>query len=219
VDDLTGPSRRRCVPDGEGGPGYAHRQRDFASRRFRYLPLDVRGLDRSQPPEDIFSPANIGTRFELREETRATDFYDAEQTTTSFYGMLDLPLAARWQLIAGARVERFDQRVTTFDLFDTDAATIDARIKATDLFPSVNLVFAPRADQNVRFGFSQTGWSSTANRLTTGGSACTAGPVCSSGTPPGRTASGGCLARFSNGTGATSFSGTSPIDRAHLTRM
>jgi outer membrane receptor protein involved in Fe transport len=138
------------------GPGYARRQRDFASRRFRFLPLDIRGFDLTREPEQLFTPENIGPYFEIREETRSTDFYDAEQTTTAFYGMVDLPLAARWRLVGGARVEQFDQRVTTFDLFDTDATTIDAEINETDLFPAANLVFSPRSDQNVRFGFSQT---------------------------------------------------------------
>ncbi|HSL21332.1 MAG TPA: TonB-dependent receptor [Vicinamibacterales bacterium] len=140
----------------KGGPAYARRQRDFASRRFRFVPLDIRGFDLTRQPEEIFTPENIGRYFELREETRPTDFYDAEQTTTAFYGMADVPLSARWRLVGGLRVETFTLRVTTFDLFDTDAATIDAEIDETDLFPAVNLVFSPRRDQNLRFGFSQT---------------------------------------------------------------
>jgi outer membrane receptor protein involved in Fe transport len=138
------------------GPGYTRRQRDFASRRFRFIPLDIRGFDLTQAPEELFTPANIGRYFELREETRSTDFYDAGQETVAFYGMLDLPLANRWRIVSGARVERFHQLVTTFDLFDTDTATVDAEIEETDLFPAVNLVYAVRADQNLRFGFSQT---------------------------------------------------------------
>jgi outer membrane receptor protein involved in Fe transport len=138
------------------GPGYARRQRDFSSRRFRFLPLDIRGFDLTQQPEQLFTPDNIGRYFELREETRSTDFYDAEQTTAAFYGMVDLPLAARWRLVGGARVEKFNQVVTTFDLFDTDAATIDAEIDETDLFPALNLVFSPRTDHNLRLGVSQT---------------------------------------------------------------
>lgn len=140
----------------KAGPAYARRQRDFASRRFRFIPLDIRGFDLTQTPEQLFSAENIGRYFELREETRATDFYDAEQDTTAFYGMLDLPLADRWRLVGGARVERFSQLVTTFDLFDADAGTIEAEIDETDLFPAVNVVYAVGADQNIRFGFSQT---------------------------------------------------------------
>ena len=142
------------------GPQYTVRQRDFSSRRFRFIPVNTAGLDLSQPAEQLFSAANIGSRFELREETRATDFYDAEQTTLGGYAMIDLPLSNTWRLVGGVRAERFDQAVNTFDLFDTDVDDdldqISARIEKTDLFPSVNVVNAFRPNQNLRFGFSQT---------------------------------------------------------------
>jgi TonB-dependent receptor len=74
--------------------------------------------------------------------------------------MIDVPMSDRWRVVAGLRVERFDQTVDTFDLFDTDVDgeldTIQASIDETDLFPSMNLVYAVRPDQNVRIGFSQT---------------------------------------------------------------
>jgi outer membrane receptor protein involved in Fe transport len=91
------------------GPQYTKRERDFSSRRFRFIPLNTSGLDLSLPASQLFTPENIGSRFELREETRATDFYGAEQTTTGGYGMIDLPLSNTWRLIGGLRVERFEQ--------------------------------------------------------------------------------------------------------------
>jgi outer membrane receptor protein involved in Fe transport len=142
------------------GPGYVRRERDFSSRRFRMIPLSTTGLDLTQSPEALFTPANIGTRFELREETRPTDTYDADQTITSAFGMIDLPLATEWRLIGGLRVEHFEQNVNTFDPFSLslfgDAQTVSSVIEETDLFPSVNLVYAVRPDQNLRFGVSQT---------------------------------------------------------------
>ena len=144
------------------GPGYTRRERDFSSRRFRFIPLanGTERFDFSQTPEQIFTAANIGPAFELREETRATDFYTAEQDVASFFGMLDLPLSNAFRLVGGVRVERFSQIVDTFDLFDVDAdgeaATIRGEIDETDLFPSLNLVYAVRPDQNIRVGFSQT---------------------------------------------------------------
>ncbi len=144
------------------GPGYTRRERDFASRRFRFIPLanTTERFNFAQTPEQIFTPANIGPLFELREETRNTDFYTAAQEVASFYGMIDLPLSYSVRLIGGARVERFSQIVDTFDLFDTGedgaAATIRGQIEETDLFPSLNVVYAVRQDQNIRVGFSQT---------------------------------------------------------------
>ena len=144
------------------GPGYTRREREFASRRFRFIPLanTTERFNFAQTPEEIFTAANIGPLFELREETRNTDFYTAEQEVASFYGMVDLPLSYRVRLIGGARIERFSQTVDTFDLFDTGedgaAATIRGQIEETDLFPSLNVVYAVRQDQNIRVGFSQT---------------------------------------------------------------
>jgi outer membrane receptor protein involved in Fe transport len=142
------------------GTQYTTRQRDFGSRRFRFIPLNTSGLDLSLSPEQLFTPANIGTRFELREETRATDFYDAEQNTAGGYAMLDIALSNTWRLVGGLRAERFDQTVNTFDLFDTDVDDeldqVTASLEDTDVFPALNVVNAIRPNQNLRFGVSQT---------------------------------------------------------------
>ncbi len=140
------------------GAQHVDRTRDFSSRRFRFVPTNTVGLDQSAAPETLFASVNIGPRYEIKEETRTTDTYAADQQTTSFYAMTDVALGASTRLIAGARVERFEQNVDTFDQFDfnDDPEVIRASIEETDFFPSVNLVFAPRANHNLRFGFSQT---------------------------------------------------------------
>ena len=120
-----------------------------------------RDIDLSRPAEQLFTAANIGDVFELKEETRGTDRYDATQEVGSFYGMIDLPLSASARLVTGARVETFTQDVETLDPF---AGTIDqqsadvqrASLDETDIFPAINFVYALRPDQNVRLGYSQT---------------------------------------------------------------
>jgi TonB-dependent receptor len=142
------------------GPYVSQRTRDFSSRRFRFVPINVVRFDLTPAPEDLYTPANIGPVFELREETRATDFYDAEQTIYAGYGVLDLSLSSRARLIAGVRVEKFNQVVNTFDAFDLDldgnVATITAEIDKTDVFPSINYVHDLGNQQNLRIAFSQT---------------------------------------------------------------
>lgn len=137
------------------------RDRDFLSRRLRFNPRNATGVDLSAPVEQIFAPANVGPAFELREETRGTDRYDAAQSVGAFYGMVDLPLAASARLVTGARVEQFSQQVETLDPF---AGTLDqqtgdvltASLDETNVFPSVNFIYAATAGQNVRIGYSQT---------------------------------------------------------------
>jgi len=140
------------------GASYMDRERDFTSRRFRFIPINTSGLNLSAPAEQLFTATTIGTNFELKEETRVTDTYDAGQTIGGFYAMTDLSLASRLRLVAGARIERFDQEVNTFDLFDFegDPDVITASLAETDVFPALNFVYAIRPDQNLRIGFSQT---------------------------------------------------------------
>ena len=143
------------------GASYLDRNRDFLSRRLRFTPRHAAGVDLSAPVEQILAPDNIGRAFELREETRGTDRYDATQSVGAFYGMVDLPLSARTRLVTGARVEQFAQQVETLDPFagtlnQRTSDVLTASLNETNLFPSVNFVYATTPEQNVRIGYSQT---------------------------------------------------------------
>jgi hypothetical protein len=143
------------------GVNYVDRSRDFTSRRFRFIPIIV-NKDGASPinlqlsPEELYTSNNIGTFFRFNEETRPVDAYDGEQKTTAGYGMVDVALSAKARLVAGARVERFDQTVNTFDPFGLFERTISAENKNTDIFPGVNYVHSLRPDMNLRFGYSTT---------------------------------------------------------------
>jgi TonB-dependent receptor len=139
------------------------RQRDFRSRRFHFIPIttqkaDVGNLlfDNRLLPEDIFVSSNIGTAFRFNEETRPTDAYAGDQTTTAGYGMVDVAFAARTRLVVGARVENFDQTVTTQDPFGLFAREVQASNKNTDVFPAVNFVQGVGDNSNVRISYSTT---------------------------------------------------------------
>jgi outer membrane receptor protein involved in Fe transport len=141
------------------GFAYLDRQRDFQSRRFRFVPLNLTGLDLTAPPETLFAPANISpNRFELKEETRTTDAYDATQQVAAGYGMVDFSATARLRLIGGLRVESFQQEVNTRDLFSLsfDPEVITSNLDETNLFPSLNVVYALTPSSNLRAGISQT---------------------------------------------------------------
>jgi hypothetical protein len=143
------------------GVNYIERQRDFQSRRFRFIPVILTSggaalTDLTQAPEALYTNANIGTAFRFNEETRPVDAYEADQKTAAGYGMVDIALSARSRLVAGARVERFEQDVTTFDPFGLFARTITTTNENTDVFPAVNFVQALRPDMNLRFSYSAT---------------------------------------------------------------
>ena len=139
------------------GPQYTRRDRTFQSRRFRYQPRNRNGIDITATPEEIFAPENIRPDgFELREETRPTDAYTAEQEVLAFYVMADMPITQRWRFIGGARVEDSRQLVETFDPFATDPTPIVADLKNTDLLPSLNLVYELSNRAQLRLGYSRT---------------------------------------------------------------
>ena len=143
------------------GSGYIERTRDFQSRRFRYIPIVLNkdgaaSVNLTLEPEQLYTDANIGTSFRFNEETRPTDAYEGDQNTISGYGMVDLSLSASTRVIAGARVERFEQVVTTFDPFGLFERTLTTENVNTDFFPAVNLVQAVGTRTNLRLSYSGT---------------------------------------------------------------
>jgi hypothetical protein len=145
------------------GVSYIDRSRDFRSRRFHFIPITSQKADSGNllfdnrlGPEQLFVSSNIGTAFRFNEETRPTDAYAGEQRTASGYGMVDVAFAARTRLVVGARVEDFDQTVTTQDPFGLFAREVQASNKNTDVFPSVNFVQGVGEQSNLRFSYSTT---------------------------------------------------------------
>ena len=145
------------------GLNYVNRARDFKSRRFHFIPITTQKADAGNllfnpllQPEELFATSNIGTAFRFNEETRPVDAYSGEQKTASGYGMVDISLSNRTRLIGGARVERFDQTVTTQDPFGLFVRQIQAVNKNTDVFPAVNLVQSIGADSKIRLSYSTT---------------------------------------------------------------
>jgi TonB-dependent receptor len=170
-DDTTDVSVNWAVFNAAGGRptqykfgvNYVDRSRDFRSRRFHFIPITTQKADAGNlqfdnrlPPEQIFVSSNIGTAFRFNEETRPTDAYDGEQTTAAGYGMIDVAFAARTRLVAGARLENFDQTVTTLDPFGLFQTEVQASNKNTDVFPSVNFVQGVGENSNLRFSYSTT---------------------------------------------------------------
>jgi hypothetical protein len=145
----------------KAGLSYVERTRDFQSRRFHFIPIVANKdgtvpANLTAPPEELFTSANIGTAFRFSEETQPRDAYDAEQTTTSGYGMVDVALTMRSRLVAGARIERFDQRVSSFDPFGLFVDRITAENENTDVFPGINFVQALSSNSNLRVSYSTT---------------------------------------------------------------
>ncbi|HXG68476.1 MAG TPA: outer membrane beta-barrel protein [Blastocatellia bacterium] len=142
----------------KGGFSLSDRDRVFRSRRFRYVPRSVTGLDLTLPPEQLLAPGNINpdTGFEFREETRDTDFYDALHNISAGYGMFDLSLR-NWRFIGGVRAEHSTQAVNTLEQFNPNPTVITADLEGTDYLPSLGIAYSfYNNNMAVRAGYSNT---------------------------------------------------------------
>jgi outer membrane receptor protein involved in Fe transport len=133
------------------------RSRDFAARRFRFVPVRLNTLDRTLPSNELFGPDNIRPDgFELRENTRGTDTYDASMDVYAGFAMVDISLGGRWRLIGGARIEDALIQVNTIDPLVPGSIPANARLQNRDVLPGVNAIYALGARQNLRFAYGRT---------------------------------------------------------------
>ncbi|MDZ7640187.1 MAG: TonB-dependent receptor [Bryobacterales bacterium] len=133
------------------------RSRDFSARRFRFVPVRLQTLDRALPSDQLFAPENIRPDgFEIRENTRGTDTYDANMDVYAGFGLLDISLGGRWRLIGGARVEDALIEVNTIDPLVPGSIPTTARLQNRDILPGVNAVYSLGTRQNLRFAYGRT---------------------------------------------------------------
>ncbi len=131
------------------------RTRDFAARRFRFVPVSLSGMDLTLTPDEIYTVDNISPqRFELRENTGINDAYDAEHTVDAGFVMGDVT-RGRIRVIGGARYEHSEQRVSTFNPFDVNNLVESVR-NNNDLLPSLNVVYQLQSRTNLRFAYGRS---------------------------------------------------------------
>ncbi len=133
------------------------RRRDFSSRRFRFQAIRSQTIDFLQPNDVVLGFSNIRPDgFAIREVTRATDSYDAQMDVYGGFAMLDMNFGAKWRIIAGVRIEDANIRVSTADPLVSTAPPQIAQLSNRDPLPAVNVIYALRPKQNIRFGYSRT---------------------------------------------------------------
>ena len=133
------------------------KERDSDIRRFLFSGTPTNREILSRPLDEIFTPANIGPDgFELREATRPTDNYLAHQNLDAWFVEADMELGAAFRLMAGFRGEESVQYVSTFDLFENNAA-VESQLASDDIFPAVTGTWILDAyDMQVRASYSET---------------------------------------------------------------
>jgi hypothetical protein len=132
-----------------------YRHREFSAHRYKFGFGGLGDIDDTLPPEQIFSPQNIGTVLDVRENTNTADSYSGRMGIYALYAMIDLPIAARLRLSAGLRFEAAQQRLQSRDPRNGDMP-IEVALDNYDPLPSANLIFALREDMNLRASASMT---------------------------------------------------------------
>lgn len=133
------------------------RTRDFSARRFRFVPVRTQTIDFSAPANVVLGASNIRPDgFEIRENTRGTDTYNATMDVYGGYAMVDLALGPRWRVVGGIRVEDASILVETVDPLIPGAVPAIASLKNRDPLPSVNVIYQLTGRQNVRVGYGRT---------------------------------------------------------------
>ena len=88
----------------------------------------------------------------LSKVTLLRNQYDGEQDIFALYGMFDIALSKKLGLIAGVRYETTKMQGATHDLVATRPGDIDG----SDLLPSINLIYRPTKNMNLRLAYGRT---------------------------------------------------------------
>jgi outer membrane receptor for ferrienterochelin and colicin len=136
------------------------RDRESEIRRFQFLSRGTIGNDPDvvfDPLEDVLSDPNIRPDgFVLRETTRATDNYTANQFQTALYTNLDVSWEGKFRATLGARHEKNEQSVTTFQIGDPDFTPIVSELDDSDTLPSATATWFIDDASQLRFAYSET---------------------------------------------------------------
>ncbi|MBC7843740.1 MAG: outer membrane beta-barrel protein [Gemmatimonadaceae bacterium] len=132
--------------------GGIRRERERSFRGFIFRTRGP-GIDGSQPvlqlpPEQVFSPEVLGSGLELVRDPTFTLPYETDESVTSGYGMVDLPIRSWLRLVTGVRNESW--RLDLYPGTRTDTINPIIRRRNADLLPSANLTLKLSDRQNLR---------------------------------------------------------------------
>jgi outer membrane receptor protein involved in Fe transport len=132
-----------------------YRKRDFAARVIGFTRNGDFDSDLLTLPQDqIFAPGNIRENgFVLNEITNGADQYDANSFLNAGYVMFDGYVTEKLRLGIGARVESYNQQLTSAD---NNFTPLGVDTTYTNLLPSANLIYNLTDKASVRLSASQT---------------------------------------------------------------
>ncbi|MCB0805735.1 MAG: TonB-dependent receptor [Bacteroidales bacterium] len=99
-----------------------------------------------------YNPSNFNNfGLYVKNATDSVNMYDGIMNIISGYAMVDMAVARKIRVIAGARVENTDMKSESLD-----KSKKAGEINETDLLPSVNIIFNLKENMNVRIAYNRT---------------------------------------------------------------
>ncbi len=139
---------------------YSYKQRDYSINGYT---INYRANDLSKPngdPNAILNDENIykaqtNSGFYMQGQFEAANTFDAAQHTGGIYVSAEFKPLENLRTIIGVRGEQYTSFFTGQNI---DRLTYDNEktINKFDLFPSLNLIYAPKANHNIRASYSRT---------------------------------------------------------------
>ena len=142
-----------------GGQSWVSKDRNSDIRRFVFEDVGslVNQVDRTEILENILSTEFIAADgYQLIEVTRATDNYFANLDIKASYFAIDYAYKELLKMSIGVRQEDFRQSVSTFSLFDANAAPVTVSLEDKDYFPAFSSTLFLAHENQLRFNFSET---------------------------------------------------------------
>jgi TonB-dependent receptor len=150
------------------GGQVSERNREFDARRFEFARgtsltpaqnalFACEGVTYSLDcPDKLFRSSNIGGALTGTEKTRENDAYDAALNVYAGYAMLDVEVIKSLRTVGGARIEKTQQSIDSFDPFAIDEVPVSGKINETDVLPALSMMYAATSKANARLAVTRT---------------------------------------------------------------
>ncbi len=144
------------------GGGHVYKDRDYSIRSFA---LNIRNVPLTGNPDELMFPENLwplggsigkGTTYEADFVPVNPNSFQANTNNSSAYVSFEFNPLARLKAVAGVRAENYVQRYTGQDQLGANVLDNDVVLESLDFFPSLNLIYSLRENQNIRFSYGKT---------------------------------------------------------------
>ena len=132
-----------------GGLSHYTQNRDSQTRRFSFRTTS--GADLTADPEVLLDPANLGDTLTVSDQTQTNDKYLGDITIDAAYLKADFDWQDTWRITVGARSEKADFQVQTYQAGGSQGGQlVAAGFNNTDVLPSLAVTWRFHDDMQLR---------------------------------------------------------------------